>query len=143
MLTALLLGCVPAQAENALEASTVPSAYAGEAETVAIPEGIQGLPLVATGDGCFAESNVRDVTLPETVEFIGAYAVWQCPLTVIHGTESVMHLGDGAFSDARIIGLYWGGRFCPVSHLCLIVCAGSYAEAYATENDIPHIQAAP
>lgn len=30
---------------------------------------------------------------------------------------------------------------CP--NLCLIVCAGSYAEAYATENDIPHIQAEP
>ena len=41
---------------------------------MAIPEEIQGLPVVATGDGCFAESNVRDVTLPEMVEFIDAYA---------------------------------------------------------------------
>lgn len=142
LLAALLLGCVPAQAENALEASIVLSAYAGEAKTVAIPEEIQGLPVVATGDGCFAESNVRDVTLPEMVEFIDAYAFWQCPLEVIHGMESVRHLGDGAFSDARIIDLYWGGRFCPVSQ-CLIFCAGSYAEAYAAENDIPHTQAEP
>ena len=67
---------MPAQAENALEASIVLSIYAGEAETVAIPEEIQGLPLVATGDGCFTESNVRDMALPETVEFIGAYAAW-------------------------------------------------------------------
>ena len=76
LLAALLLGCVPAQAENALEASIVLSAYAGEAKTVAIPEGIQGLPVVATGDGCFAKSNVRDATLPEMVEFIDAYAFW-------------------------------------------------------------------
>ena len=74
LLTALLLGCVPAQAKDAFEASIVLSAYAGETETVAIPEEIQGLPVVATGDGCIAKSNMRDVTLPETVEFIGAHA---------------------------------------------------------------------
>ena len=74
LLAALLLGCVPARAENAFEASIVLSAYAGEAETLAIPEGIQGLPVVATSDGCIAKSNVRDVTLPETVESIGAHA---------------------------------------------------------------------
>lgn len=51
LLTALLLGCVPAQAKNAFEASIVLSAYAGEAETVAIPEEIQGLPVVVIGDG--------------------------------------------------------------------------------------------
>ena len=50
LLTALLLGCVPAQAENAFEASIVLFAYAGEAETVAIPEGIQGLPVFAIDD---------------------------------------------------------------------------------------------
>ena len=76
MLAALLLGCVPARTENAFEASSVLSAYAGEAETVAIPEEIQGLPAVAIGDGCFAKSNVRDVTLPKTVEFIGEHTVW-------------------------------------------------------------------
>ena len=43
---------------------------------MAIPEEIQGLPAVAIGDGCFAKSNVRDVTLPETVEFIGEHTVW-------------------------------------------------------------------
>ncbi len=75
-LAALLLGCVPARTENAFEASIVLSSYAGEAETVAIPEEIQGLPAVAIGDGCFAKSNVRDVTLPETVEFIGEHTVW-------------------------------------------------------------------
>ncbi len=72
----LLLGCVPARTENALKASIVLSSYAGEAETVAIPAEIQGLPAVAIGDGCFAKSNVRDVTLPKTVEFIGEYTVW-------------------------------------------------------------------
>ena len=72
----LLLGCVPARTENALKASSVLSAYAGEAETVAIPAEIQGLPAVAIGDGCFAKSNGRDVTLPQTVEFIGEYTVW-------------------------------------------------------------------
>ena len=76
MLAALLLGCVPARTENAFEASIVLSAYAGEAETVAIPEEIQGLPAVAIGDGCFAKSNVRDATLPKTVEFIGEHTVW-------------------------------------------------------------------
>ena len=76
LLAALLLGCVPARTENALEASIVLSAYAGEAETVALPEEIQGLPAVAIGDGCFAKSTVRDVTLPETVEFIGEHTVW-------------------------------------------------------------------
>ena len=75
-LAALLLGCVPARTENAFEASIVLSSYAGEAETVAIPAEIQGLPAVAIGDGCFAKSNVRDVTLPETVEFIGEHTVW-------------------------------------------------------------------
>lgn len=42
---------------------------------------------------------------------------------------SLAYIGEDAFA------------LCP--NLCLIVCAGSYAEAYATENDIPHIQAAP
>ena len=72
----LLLGCVPARTENALKASIVLSSYAGEAETVAIPAEIQGLPAVAIGDGCFAKSTVRNVTLPKTVEFIGEYTVW-------------------------------------------------------------------
>lgn len=76
MLAALPLGCVPARAEDAFKASIVLSIYTGEAETVAIPEEIQGLPVVATGDGCIAKSNVRDVTLPETVESIGAHAFW-------------------------------------------------------------------
>ena len=62
---------------------------------------------------------------------------------MIHGTESVTHLGDGAFSGTRIASLYWEDAFALCPNLCLIVCAGSYAEAYATENDIPHIQAAP
>lgn len=75
LLAALLLGCVPARTENALKASIVLSSYAGEAETVAIPEEIQGLPAVAIGDGCFAKSNVHDATLPKTVEFIGEYTV--------------------------------------------------------------------
>ena len=73
LLAALLLGCVPARTENALEASIVLSAYAGEAETVAIPEEIQGLPAVAIGDGCFARvgSDSASATEAETVKLSG------------------------------------------------------------------------
>jgi len=62
---------------------------------------------------------------------------------VIHGTESITHLAT-ALSPAPVSLAYIGeDTFALCPNLCLIVCAGSYAEAYAAENDIPHIQAEP
>lgn len=33
---------------------------------------------------------------------IGEYAFWLCPLEAIHGTENILHLGDGAFFGTHI-----------------------------------------
>lgn len=79
LLAALLLCCVPARTENAFEASIVLSSYAGEAETVAIPEEIQGLPQSPSATAALRNPMCSDVTLPETVEFIGEHTVWMMP----------------------------------------------------------------
>ena len=45
---------------------------------------------------------MHDLTLPDTVTSIGEYAFWLCPLEAIHGTENILHLGDGAFFGTHI-----------------------------------------
>lgn len=98
----LLLAAFHGIAEDAYEAAAMLSAYTGNEEIATVPAELQGLPVTAIGDGCFAETGVHDLTLPDTVTSIGEYAFWLCPLEAIHGTENILHLGDGAFFGTHI-----------------------------------------
>lgn len=76
----LLLAAFHGIAEDAYEAAAMLSAYTGNEEIATVPAELQGLPVTAIGDGCFAETGVHDLTLPDTVTSIGEYAFWLCPL---------------------------------------------------------------
>lgn len=99
---ALLTGCAHAQAEDAHEASMILNAYTGGAEALVIPAELQGLPVTAIGDSCFAEAGVRELPLPDTVTAIGEYAFRLCLLEPLRGMENILHLDGGTFFGAHI-----------------------------------------
>ncbi len=91
-------------------------------ESVSIPDGV-----VSIGDMAFwACVNLTSVTIPNGVTSIGEMAFDECDkLTSVTLPDSVVSIGEEAFG--------WG------SEVTLYVKAGSYAEKYAEENDIPYV----
>jgi hypothetical protein len=65
--------------------------------TVNIPGQIQGLPVTAIGDGAFAYSGLRNITIPSTVTSIGYSAFQYSGLTSIAIPPSVTSIGGRAF----------------------------------------------
>ncbi len=73
------------------------SGYAGKIRTIVIGEGVRSI-----GEGAFADlSALTKVTLPSTLEYIGAFAFAESSLPKIEIPASVYFLGSSAFAGCK------------------------------------------
>ena len=72
--------------------------YAGDAETLAIPETLDGHTVRKIGDSAFADSSLTSVTLPNTLTALGNMAFSSTVLKDIVLPEGIVSIGDFAFS---------------------------------------------
>ena len=94
--------------------------YKGPGGDVVIPEGVT---LIGRGafSGC---TSLTNVVIPGSVTEIGDWAFEDCAgLTSVVIPDSVTAIGEGAFSGCKKLTLH--------------APAGSHAEKYAKENNIP------
>ncbi len=74
--------------------------YVGKDSTLEIPDIIDGNIVTAIGDKAFAESNVKSVTVPDTVKTIGSRAFFACEhLHIVNMKEGLKSIGDHAFAS--------------------------------------------
>lgn len=111
--------------------------------TITVPEGVERLRV----QGC---RNLQAVTLPGTLRRLGAYAFSECPsLTSITIPTSVTEIEGNAFTFCHALAeihisaetISIGEKafsFC-ANNLTIHAPAGSYAEQYAKENNIPFV----
>ena len=71
--------------------------YNGHSETVIIPYGVTGIARSAFA----GHTNVRQVSLPSSLESIGEMAFQQCGLTSVNIPATVSQIGDYAFSQCN------------------------------------------
>ena len=94
-----------------------------EVKSIAFAEGSKVEKIDVTG--FYYDFNVTAIVLPETVRSIGVLAFGnQYALKELYVPQGVSEIGANAFKSCR--------------NLTLNVAAGSYAEAYAKENNIPY-----
>lgn len=75
--------------------------YDGTEDDLAIPAEVDGLPVVMIAANAFEDNrNLRSVTIPDSVTFVGNYAFWNC--TALEQA----HVGCGV--TALNIGTFWG-----------------------------------
>ena len=95
------------------------TAYKGSAEHVVVPGAVDGYMVIALADRTFAESGVRSVTLPETIESIGWFTFYGCEnLEKVTLPAKLSSIGYASFDGCA-------------SALCLYVYEDSYAEKFA------------
>ncbi len=74
--------------------------YVGKDSTLDIPDVIEGNLVTAIGDNAFAESNVKSVSIPNSVKSIGARAFYNCEyLHYVTLQEGLKTIGDHAFAS--------------------------------------------
>ena len=96
-----------------------PCAFTGE--SYAVPEGTESIGVCAFAN-C---DSLAAIVIPDGVTTIGDDAFFSCDsLAAIVIPDSVTSIGDDAFANC--------------DSLTLTVSQGSYAEAYAAENEIPY-----
>ena len=93
--------------------------YYGKSTKITIPEGA-----TVIGEDSFYNRIMDNVTVPEGVISIGRYAFQNANIGSVTLPQSVTSIGERAFG--------WGST-------SLVVKAGSYAEQYAKENNIPFV----
>lgn len=120
--------------------------YNGSLSTLEIPDVINGNIVTAIGDNAFEDSNIKSITLPETLKKIGSRAFFNCQsLHVVNISESITNIGSYAFASCP--GL--GDTFVPESaveigenvfkdsgNLYVKAVPGSKAMEYALANDM-------
>lgn len=95
------------------------TSYSGKNKVVSIPEAIEGLPVVAIGEGAFKNTSITSVGMPEGIRSIDWFAFSGCTsLKEVTVPSSVTSVGYGAFD------------YCSKS-LKILCNKGSYIEAYA------------
>lgn len=93
----------------------------GSINTIELPNSITDI-----GNSAFAYSDLANLTIPNSVTTIGNGAFMSCQyLTSITIPSSVTTIGSLAFKDSP--------------HVTIHGSAGSYAESYAKENNIPFV----
>ena len=102
------------------------TAYVGTDTDVAVPSSINGIPVTAIGESAFAGTNVKKVSLPNSVTHIDWFAFNSCAaLTELIIPSSVSLIDYGAIDN------------CP---RVIVICErGSYAEKYAKSRAIPTV----
>ncbi len=85
--------------------------YVGEDESVTVPETVDGLPVTIVGSDAFAGYDektysrsapfVREVVLPDSVEYIASRAFAETQLTRFEIPSGLKRLAPGAFSDCE------------------------------------------
>ena len=113
--------------------------YHSGIESIVIPDGVQTIE-----NATFFRSSLTSVTIPDSVTTIESDAFGECGITHIEIPDSVTSIGEFAFLwcnlDSIIIPksvTYIGSDAfmnCPVT---IYGYAGSYAQTYAEENNIP------
>lgn len=74
--------------------------YMGSKTDVTVPTELDGLPVTEIGAGCFAESAVVSVTVPDSVIVIEAGAFAKCAaLTSVTLPEKMLYVGPQAFAE--------------------------------------------
>ena len=72
--------------------------YAGEDESLSIPESIEGLPVTEIGTSAFSSSSsLRRVAFPSSLTQIGSYAFYGTELESLEFPESLQYIGEKAF----------------------------------------------
>ena len=81
--------------------------YEGNSEDLIIPASINGKPVTRIGDGAFQNSNIRSVSVPQTVKEIGWFAFNGCA-RLCHAvlSENITSIGYEAFSNCKNLVIY-------------------------------------
>lgn len=95
------------------------TSYLGNDKDVVVPAAVDGYLVIGLADRTFADSDIRSVTLPDTVEKLGWFTFYQCE----NLEKVVLPAGLSVIGYASFDG-------CAPS-LCLYVKPGSYAEQFA------------
>jgi hypothetical protein len=77
--------------------SVVITGYNGTSKQIHIPDQIDGLPVMAIGEGAFRARGLESVTFPSTLVSIGDYAFYGNNLSSISIPLTVINIGVGAF----------------------------------------------
>jgi len=78
-------------------------------DTIALPNFIEGLPVIKIGDGAFKnKSNMTEAIMPEGILEIGNEAFWQTGLNEIIIPDSVVIIGDSSFKNVYAASLKIG-----------------------------------
>lgn len=103
--------------------------YDGEEENVVVPETYEGKSVVALGESCFSmnmhgESELKSVTLPESVTVIGINAFGACHgLTSVNIPEHVTEIRYQAFADCTSLeGITIPGSVTEIGDNAFIYC---------------------
>ena len=101
-----------------------PAAFNGcvQLKEVTMEDGVESI-----GESAFEGCDVLEkVTLASTVTEIGPYAFTECPeLTYVYISEATTTIDEDAFWNSENVTIY--------------TPAGSYAESFAIENNIPYV----
>ena len=100
------------------------SLYAGPSE-LTIPETVDGIPVIAISDGCFADCDgLTTVILPDSIKKIGTNAFSGCDsLRGIYIPDGVTAIGAGAFARCPALeAVYFPGSALAVGSGCLDQC---------------------
>ncbi|MBQ7500572.1 MAG: S-layer homology domain-containing protein, partial [Clostridia bacterium] len=101
--------------------------YNGISTTIVIPEEIEGKPVTRIARYAFDRMDIREVTIPDTVEEIGEKAFFRCyELTQIKLPTSLKTIGHNAFS-------YSGLKVVDLGRPNGLESIGSYAFAYCDQ----------
>ena len=79
------------------------TSYEGEDSAVTVPDTVEELPVKQIASGAFSnKSTVEEVTLPASLEQIGASAFYNCPITEITLPENLRTIGYNAFCNTPL-----------------------------------------
>ena len=80
------------------------SGYEGKDTAIVIPKKHEGKPVVAIGEGAFADSEITSVTIPDSVKAIGKQAFQNCTvLTAVSLPSGITEIAEGTFSGCSAL----------------------------------------